>query len=132
MRLTREEKITIGVAAVVYPAISVWPWYNVAKAVGAAGVAERVRECVCGRFFGTCQSELGQIIGPGLAVVNATLFCGEASSSLNLARAAASSNTLYYTLFGAGMVLFGAGMIAKTLHTAYKRSRQEMMLQELD
>ena len=125
--LTRVEKINIGVTAVVYPVCSAWPWYNAAKAVAALGLANRVSECVCITFSAiasNCQEELRSIIGPGLSVSNATSFCNDAASSLNVAKSAATTSVVFYSGLGGFMILLGAGLIVKTIYGAYKRGRE--------
>ena len=98
--LRREDKIAIGINTVIYPLISIYPWYNLANGVAKSSAIGRIKECVCGALANatSCQSELESIIGPGLAISNITSFCKDATSGINVAETAATINLTWYAV----------------------------------
>ena len=131
--LTCNDKCGIGLNAVLFPALSIYGWYNVAKAAQAAANISLVKECVCGVFSNissTCQAQLQHITGPGVSLSNITSFCYESTSLLNLAASTASSAQVWYAVFGVGCLASAGALIGKTIYDAHKR--QKNGLQFLD
>lgn len=121
---TTQEKKVIGIFTIANAVGALYPAYGLYKSVSAYVLANRVADCVCTTLSNAtshCASSITTLIGPGLSITNATVFCKEASSSVNVALSNATYEIVVNSLL-AGAVLGGGAYMT---YKAIKNMRQQ-------
>ncbi len=113
-RLSSQEKKVVGVFTMAATFSSLYPAYGLYKSVSAYLLSSKVSDCVCSRFSNltaVCETSIKSIIGPGLSITNATSFCKDATSQVNVVLSNATYEIVVNTLF-AGAIFGGSAYMA--------------------
>src|SRR5262249_51967205 len=93
----------VGGATLIMAGCSIWSYVNSAHAVDEVALTNSVYSCYCKATNNiNCQDTLNKLLGLGLAVVNATLYCGS-GGNIQLEKSAAKSFAAWNIIYSIGL-----------------------------